>query len=183
MPLELVNVEGPGNQIFAPGVGDSILELGLGDQSRKAFKVNPSDQVRSYKVVLEGTSFAMGLVPVRVKKGNKGKVLEGTCALKGPVTTEGVVNPFERVTTAETGTVGPCTYTVVTDPVTGEKDIGSTQGCTIAEKIDLADVEVKVNGEGGSLLFSEGLSVVVGSGTCVFRQFYPSNGPVFRFCW
>jgi hypothetical protein len=177
----VAGIQPNGTQTYPVGDGDPIFELGKNDVSRAAFKVNPSDVVVSYKVHVAGTSYGAGLVPVKIKKGKKGSAIEGACALAGPAVAEAAVNPFERVTTAESGTVGPCSYTLEKDESSGEITV-NTQGCSWDE-FDISQVQVFVNNEGGPLQFSEGFSFVAGNGTCAFRQFYPPGGPVFRFCW
>jgi hypothetical protein len=193
MPLALLNVTGDnpsGNQTYDAGVGDPVTLLGIGDMSREAFKVNPNGTVFHYTVILEGQSFAMGLVPVRVKKGKT----QAGCALAGPVEAEVGPNPLATFTPyVEEVLGGKCKVKAETDQQTGETTvsvIGPVNGphtCTLT-KLDFEDVnvEVTVNGSGepaAQLLFSEAFTFIAGSGTCAYKQYYPNTGPVYRVCW
>jgi hypothetical protein len=180
MPLlfEVTGVSHLKSDLRANG-GDPILRLGLGDASRKAFKVNPADDVVVYKVWLDGASLELGLVPVEVKKGNK----VGACALAGPI--DSAPNPLATVTQSQTQQFGPCTFTIDTDPVTGDSTITfipPSPGCN-SKKVKAADVQITVDGEGGQLLFSEGVSFVVQGSTCKWEQYYATRGPWIRVCY
>jgi hypothetical protein len=187
MPLALLNVTGDnpsGNQTYDAGVGDPVTLLGIGDMSREAFKVNPNGTVFHYNVILQGQSFAKGLVPVKIKKGR----IEGGCALAGPVEAEVGPNPLATfVEDVEETLGGKCKVKAHTDKQTGETSvelIGSVGGanCTL-ERIEFGDVMISVNGQEDPLLFSEAFTFLVGSGTCAYKQYYPTTGPVFRVCW
>jgi hypothetical protein len=174
-----------GNQVFNPGEGDVLTLLGIGDMSRQAFKLNPNGTVVEYTVKLEGLSFATGLVPVRVRKGKT----DGFCALAGPVEAE--VGPHPLATFAEEVTEtlgGKCKVVARTDKQTGVTTVtltpGSDPDCTISDPIPIEQVSVKVGTDDmGPVLFSEGFQFLVGTGTCAYKQYYPSTGPVYRVCW
>lgn len=193
MPLALDAVA-PGNQVYCPGYGDPVLGLGLGDTSRKAFKVNPAADVSLYAVTLQGDTFSLGLVPVRVKKGNKGTAIEGACALAGPVVAEVSPNPYATLTPyVEEVLGGKCRVKVETDPQTGETTVSFLESmpgynCRDFKRYEFGDVNISVTDQGGTpeslpLKFSEGLTFVAGTGTCAYKQYYPSTGPVYRICW
>jgi hypothetical protein len=182
MPLTLTEVY-PANQVYDPGIGDPVLGLGLGDMSRKAFKVNPAADVSLYTVTVAGSSLDLGLVPVRIKKGSKGTAIEGACALAGPTDTG--ANPYATFSeTFEEVVGGHCTVRGHRDPVTHEWIVELTPGSPCTEStINPGDVLISVNGDPAPLLYSEGLSFVLGTGTCIYKQYYPNNGPIKQFCW
>lgn len=191
MPLALFDVTGTnltGNQTYATGEGDPVFALGYGDMSRKAFKVNPNATISYYTVWLDGTSFAVGLVPVKIKKGSKGNAVEGACALAGPAEAVIGVEPLATFTEDVEETLGgKCKVKAHTDRLTGLTTVtllpSSDPACDL-QKIEFGDVQISVDGQAAApLLFSEGFSFIVGTGTCVYKQYYPTRGPIYKVCW
>lgn len=195
MPLALLDdgVTGDhltGNQTFAAGVGDPVTLLGIGDMSREAFKINPNDTLFHYTVWLEGQSFALGLVPVKVKKGKT----EAACALAGPVEAEVGPHPLATfVEDVEEVLGGKCKVKAHTDKQTGDTTVELIESmpgysCYGLQRIEFENVNIAVTDQTGQqqtvpLQFSEGLQFVAGNGTCAYKQYYPNTGPVYRVCW
>jgi hypothetical protein len=204
MPLELFSVTGTnltGNQIYAAGVGDPVFGLGASDKSREAFKVNPSAAVVDYTVWLNGASFDLGLVPVKIKKGTKSShssfapanhggsgssYTDGACALAGPAVAG--TNPLATTTPdLEEVLGGQCKIHVHTENgqsvVTLVTD-GSATTCSVSGPIPIGNVTLKVGEDDpGPVELSEALTVLVGNGTCAYKQYYPTKGPLVKVCW
>ena len=193
MPVELSNVTGPsptGNQVYGVGVGDPVFNLGISDVSRKAFKVNPNATVVDYKVWLNGTSFSLGLVPVKIKKGTKGSYVDGACALAGPAVAEVAPNPLATFTEDVVETLGgKCKVKAHTNKSTGVTTVtlvqlGSDPACVVYPPIPIQNVTVQVGADQlGPVEFSERFSFLVGIGTCAYKQYYEPNGNVYKVCW
>ena len=205
MPLELFSVTGTnltGNQIYAAGVGDPVFGLGASDKSREAFKVNPSAAVVDYTVFLNGASFDLGLVPVKIKKGSKtsshssfapanhgsgSSYTEGACALAGPAVAG--TNPLATTTPdLEEILGGKCKVHVHTDPLTGPVVTlvtdSSDPNCSLSPPIPIDNVTIQVGTDTpGPVELSEALTVLVGNGTCAYKQYYPTKGPLVKVCW
>jgi hypothetical protein len=196
MPASLTTVTGEnlsGNQTYTPGVGDPLFCLGCSDVSRAAFKVNPNATVSRYTVWLDASSFNIGLGPVVVKQGSKGaSAIQGTCALAVPAVGQAASNPLATfVSDTDEVLGGKCkvhAHTnkqtgVTTVTLTGPVDPGTTT-CDITGPIPIGDVQIQVGSDmAGTVELSEGFAFLVGNGTCAYKQYYPTTGPIYRICW
>jgi hypothetical protein len=203
MPLGLSTVTGSplsGNQVYNPGVGDPVFNLGAGDKSREAFKVNPTGSVVNYTVWVDGNSFGLGMVPVKIKKGgsssssshiapanHSSSPVEGACALAGPAQ---VGDDPLATTTPDLEEVlgGKCKVHVHKDPqgqpivtlVTDDSD----PNCVLSPPIPISSVTIQVGDDAaGQVELSEALTLLVGNGTCAYKQYYPTHGPLVKVCW
>jgi hypothetical protein len=199
MPTSLTAVTGPatssGSQVYDVGQGDPVFCLGCADVSRKAFKANPDATTSTYSVWLDASSFDIGLGPVVVKQGSKGaSVVQGACALAVPATAEVQPNPLATFTPdLEEVLGGKCKVHAHTDKQTGVTNVwvveslDSNHPCTISDPIPIEDVKIQVGEDPNYPLanveLSEGLAFLLGQGTCAYKQYYPTAGPIYRVCW
>ena len=133
-------------------------------------------------------------MPVKIKKGSKGSYVEGACALAGPAVAEAAPNPYATFTPyVEEVLGGKCKVKAVTDRQTGETTVTLLESmpgyhCQAPERIEFENVNIAVTDVSGTqqtvpLKFSEGFAFIAGTGTCAYKQYYPSTGPVYRICW
>jgi hypothetical protein len=187
----LLDVETPqdsGNQLYFGTDAEPVFGLGSGDITTTAWKLNPYDNVFSFTLVMDGIDTTTGLIPVDIKKGGT----KAYCAIAGPAPTASDANPLETfVEETEEVLGGKCKVRAKTDKLTGETVVellpGSDPDCEDPEKIPIDQVKVLVDdGTGGRaepVLLSEGFSIILGTGTCIYKQYYPTRGPVYRICW
>jgi hypothetical protein len=171
--------------IFPAGQGDPLTDLGRLAVHEQAVRVNPND--------IKSTSFTIGLVGARSSSPTsvvvkKGKAIN-SCRIQGIGGADAGGNPLATFTSLREDVVGPknCTIRATTDKTTGVTTVQLTQGsinngCSL-EKINLPDVELTVNGRTGPIEYSEGISVVVGTGTCSLKQYYAPAGAWYWICW
>jgi len=177
------SVDGPGNQWYAPCVGDEVTDLGERSCHEQAVKVNPSDSVKKFKVVLAGQRKSSP-TSIATKKGNK----KGSCRILGiGLDAAAGVGPLDIVTTSKTVTFGECIVTVntpVTGEVTVEIDDASPPGCTLLdpEGTDLEDVTLTVPGHVGTGLQAEAFSFVTAGSTCWSTVVPTPNGRLYTVC-
>ena len=178
-----------GSRTYAVGLGEPF-GLGAGDTSRSAFKVNPNGNQATYVLWHDTTSTDLGLVPVKVKKGNR----IGACPLAGLAEVEAAANPLATFTPdLEEVIGGKCKVHATTNKHTGvttvhllthEEDPASDLNCSLEGPFPIGTVTVQVGGfDVGPVKFSEGFNFVVGPNSCGYKQYYEPGGPVYRVCW
>jgi hypothetical protein len=179
------SVDGPGNQWYQPCKGDEVTDLGERSCHEQAVKVNPSDSVKKFKVVLAGQRKS-GPTSIATKKGNK----KGSCRILGiGLDAAAGAGPLDIVTTSKTQTFGDCIVTVKT-PATGDVVVeiaeGSPEECYLLDPdgTELQDVELTVPGHEGPLtgLQAEAFSFVTSGSRCWSQVVPTPNGKLYTVC-
>jgi hypothetical protein len=190
----LVSVTGPNltaNKVISdPSSGVSYTGDFAGDVTRWAWVVNPQANDVTLTFTTNTNDLTMGLVPFNVTWGKR-KSYCAIAGLAGSATTNGLATSREDVTEV---LGGKCKVLAHTDPHTGDTTVtligpvhNDTQ-CSPPERIEFGDVQIAITDQSGQqetapLLFSEGLTFLLGEGTCAYKQYYAPTGPVYRICW
>lgn len=177
-------VDGPGNQWYAPCVGDEVTDLGERSCHEQAVKVNPTGSVKKFKVGLAGQRKSSP-TSIATKKGSK----KGSCAILGIGLGAAGAGPLDIVTTSKTQTFGECIVTVKT-PATGDVIVeiaeGSPEECFLLDSdgTELQDVELTVPGHDGPLtgLQAEAFSFVTEGSRCWSQVVPTPNGRLYTVC-
>ena len=174
------SVDGPGNQWYQPCKGDEVTDVGERSCHEQAVRVNPTDSVKKFKVVLAGHR-QPSATSIVTKKGSK----KGACRILGIGLDAGGHGPLDIITTSKTQTFGDCVVTVNT-PGTGEVIVTTEEPCTLLEPdgTDLKDVELNVPGHDGPLtgLQAEAFSFVTSGSTCWSQVVPTPNGRLYTVC-
>lgn len=173
---------------------DPIYDLGINDTTLKAFKINPEGSVGPpvhYELEFSFDEYVLVSRQVIVKYGSRGaSLIEGGCAIAVP--TEGSGNPYETREIDETEVIGgKCVIQAKSLP-NGKSDVKLITGlsdpdCTLSDEVDPEDMTVSFNGESPQpLIFNGGGRnnvIIAGTGTCAWKQYWPSTGGWWRICW
>ncbi len=184
--LGVESAQATGNLLFYGEEAESVFGLGGGDITTTAWRLNPFENQFSFTLVMDGTDTTTGLVPVDIKKGGT----KAFCAIAGPAPVASAANPLATfVEEVEEVIGGRCRVKAKTDKTTGETTVTLISGnnCEIFDPIPIEDIKISISaGPGGTdepVLLSEALTLILGSGTCAYKQYYPTRGPVYRICW
>jgi len=175
------SVDGPGNQWYAPCKGDEVTDVGERSCHEQAIRVNPTDSVKKFKVVLAGQR-KPGPTSIVTKKGSK----KGACRILGiGLDSASASNPLAIVTTSQTMTFGECVVTIDT-PASGEVTVTAEEPCSLLDPQGslLTDVQLTVPGHEGPLtgVQAEAFSFVTSGSSCWSKVVPTPNGRLYTVC-
>lgn len=175
------SAEGNGIQWYKPGVGDPVTDLGELSYHEQAVKFNPTGSSLQFKIRLAGIRLPSPTT-VATKKGYK----IGACRILG-IGLESGTNPLATATPdVDEVLAGKCKVRAHTEngvtTVTLVDNISGT--CADPVAIPFGNVTISVGPEGSApLKFSEGLSFILGTNSCTYKQYYPPTGAVYKICY
>ncbi len=115
--LEGVGIQyviGPGNQWYAPGVGDPVTDIGEHSVHEQAAKFNPNASVQKFSIGVAGVRNPSPTT-VATKKGYNVSL----CRILG-MGLENVTSPFQTTQKVDTKVFKGCAVSFVLDPTTGQ---------------------------------------------------------------
>lgn len=167
--------------IFPECVGDTLDGLGAYACHEQVARINAN--------ATKSTSFTVGLAGQRNPSATsvvikKGKITDA-CRILG-IGGDTAVNPLVTTTPdLEEVLGGKCKVHVHTDKQTDVTTVSLVSGCLSLEgPFPVSSVQVSVNGEVSfPIELSEGFNFILGSGSCTYKQYYPTKGPVYKICY
>jgi hypothetical protein len=178
---ETGNLCGSSCNIFPECVGDTLDDLGAYACHEQVTRVNAN--------ATKSTTFTVGLAGQRSSSATsvvikKGKITDA-CRILG-IGGDTAPNPLATTTPdLEEVLGGKCKVHVksVQGQVISVTQVGT--GCTsIDGPFPVGSVQISVNGEPlFPIELSEGFNFILGSGSCTYKQYYPSTGPIYKICY
>jgi hypothetical protein len=180
----------PVSTISSPCDGDSVIGMPSNVDCHETLIRWNNQATKAFQFGVEGLGARNPIATsVVVKKGNS----VGSCPIAG-LGLEGT-SPLATVTPlAHEVLGGKCKVVVKRNPHTGQFEVspdgslGPESGCTHVDgpyPVGSVDVQVHTDAgtDTGSVEFSEGFNFIVGNGSCTYKQYYPTTGPVYRICY
>jgi hypothetical protein len=169
--------------IFPECVGDNLDDVGAYACHEQVSRVNAN--------ATKSTSFTVGLAGQRNASATsvvikKGKITDA-CRILG-IGGGTVANPLATTTPdLEEVLGGKCKVHVQTDPQTGVVTVKAVTGCTSVEgPFPIGSIKIQVGtdqSEPVPVELSEGFNFILGTGSCTYKQYYPTTGPVYKICY
>ena len=178
--------EGNGIQWYDPCVGDLVTDLGEHSCHEQTVRFSPQTNSLSVKIGLAGPRSPS---PTTVA-AKKGLFSLGSCRIIGMGLESGPSQNATYAPAKDEVVGGKCKVHVSTNGKTGQTTVGTSADavvpgvtCTVDGPFPIGTVQVAVGDEQAAPVeFSEGFSFTLGNGSCTYKQYYPTTGPIYRIC-
>jgi hypothetical protein len=175
----------PVTAISNPCDGDSAIGMPSNVDCHETLVRWNNQQSKSQMFQVEGEGARAPIATsVVVKKGNS----VGSCAIAG-LGLE-ATSPLATATPSLDEVLGGrCKVRVESDrPGHVTHVTALSSDCTVEGPFPIGSIEIQVNGDPNTpfpvpVEFAEGFNFILGNGSCTYKQYYPTTGPVYRICY